>query len=263
LSQSASSREVLLSRTLVQLTDTLVEGFDVIDLFTLLTTRCVEILDVSVACLLLPQANDRLGIAASSSEAKYVLEVLEAQSDEGPGPDCYRSGQTHVAADLTTSYEKWPRFAPRAVEAGFRAVLALPMRLRGQTIGVLSLFKVSEGLMDEGDMNAAQSLADIASIAIVHHRADLDLRVLNDQLRQALNSRIVIEQAKGVVSERLGVDMTEAFSLLRTYARNNGRLLSEVARDVVDDTLHPNPFRQLPIQATRDLGTARAESEDP
>ena len=237
--ETLSSREVMLTRTLVQLADTLVEGFDVVDLFTFLAARCVEILDVAAAGLMLPQTNGALGIVASSSEAMQVLEAFEAQSDEGPCPDCYRSGQPIINLDLATAHRRWPRFTPLALAAGFRSVHALPMHVRSETIGALNLFRANEGRMDESDVNAAQSLADIASIAILQYRADLDLRALNDQLSSALNSRIVIEQAKGIVGERSGIEMSEAFTLLRTYARNNGRRLADVAKDVIDGTLRP------------------------
>jgi GAF domain-containing protein len=237
--ETLSSREVVLTRTLVQLADTLVEGFDVVDLFTFLAARCVEILDVAAAGLMLPQTNGTLGIVASSSEAMQILETFEAQSDEGPCPDCYRSGQPIINLDLATAHRRWPRFTPLALAAGFRSVHALPMHVRSETIGALNLFRANEGRMDESDVNAAQSLADIASIAILQYRADLDLRALNDQLSSALNSRIVIEQAKGIVGERSGIEMSEAFTLLRTYARNNGRRLADVAKDVIDGTVRP------------------------
>ncbi len=237
--ETLSSREVVLTRTLVQLADTLVEGFDVVDLFTFLAARCVEILDVAAAGLMLPQTNGTLGIVASSSEAMQILETFEAQSDEGPCPDCYRSGQPIINLDLATAHRRWPRFTPLALAAGFRSVHALPMHVRSETIGALNLFRANEGRMDESDVNAAQSLADIASIAILQYRADLDLRALNDQLSSALNSRVVIEQAKGIVGERSGIEMSEAFTLLRTYARNNGRRLADVAKDVIDGTVRP------------------------
>ncbi len=239
MAEALLSRETLLTRTLVKLADTLVEGFDVVDLFTFLADRCVEILDVAAAGLMLPQANGELGIVASSSEAMHVLEVFEAQSNEGPCPDCYRTGQPIVNLDLATAHDRWPRFTPRALAAGFRSVHAMPMHLRNDTIGALNLFRTHEGRMDESDVSAAQSLADIASIAILQYRADIDLRALNDQLTYALNSRIVIEQAKGIVGERSGIDMAQAFSLLRNYARNNGRRLLDIAREVIDGTLRP------------------------
>ena len=237
MSESLSSREALLTRTLVQLADTLVEGFDIVDLFTFLSMRCVEILDVEAAGLMLPESNGELAIVASSSEAMHVLEAFEAQSDEGPCPDCYRSGEPVINVDLTTAYDKWPRFTPRALEAGFRSVHALPMRLRKETIGVLNLFRTHEGRLDEADLNAAQSLADLASIAIVHHRTNLDLRALNDQLTHALNSRIVIEQAKGMVAERESLNMEQAFYALRNHARNHNLLLVDVAEAVIDGSL--------------------------
>jgi GAF domain-containing protein len=204
LTEPLSSREVLLTRTLVQLADTLVEGFDIVDLVTFLAVRCVEILDVAAAGLMLPQTNGELGIVASSSEAMYILEAFEAQSNEGPCPDCYRSGRPIVNLDLVAAHGRWPRFTPRALAAGFRSVHALPMHVRNDTIGALNLFRTREGTMDENDVNAAQSLADVASIAILQYGADIDLRALNDQLSSALNSRIVIEQAKGIIGERSG-----------------------------------------------------------
>ena len=239
MTEALLSREVLLTRTLVKLADTLVEGFDIVDLFTFLADRCVEILDVAAAGLMLPQTNGELGIVASSSEAMHVLEAFEAQSNEGPCPDSYRSGQPIVNLDLATAHDRWPRFSPRALAAGFRSVHAMPMHLRNDTIGALNLFRTHEGRMDESDVNAAQSLADVASIAILQYRADIDLRALNEQLTYALNSRIVIEQAKGIVGERSGIDMAQAFSLLRNYARNNGRRLLDIAREVIDGTLRP------------------------
>jgi GAF domain-containing protein len=242
LTEAHSSREVLLTRTLVKLADTLVEGFDIVDLFTFLADRCVEILDVAAAGLMLPRTNGELGIVASSSEAMHILEAFEAQSNEGPCPDCYRTGQPVVNLDLATAHGRWPRFTPRALVAGFRSVHALPMRLRNDTIGALNLFRTHEGRMSESDVNAAQSLADVASIAILQYRIDIDLRALNDQLSYALNSRIVIEQAKGIVGERSGIDMAQAFTLLRSYARNNGRRLADVARQVIDGTLRPESF---------------------
>jgi GAF domain-containing protein len=239
LTETLSAREVLLTRTLVQLADTLVDDFDISELLTFLANRCVEILDVAAAGLMLPQASGELGVVAASSEAMHILEAFEEQSKEGPCPDCYRSGQPIINLDLATAHSRWPRFTPRALAAGFRSVHALPMHLRDETIGTLNLFRVHEGKMDESDVNAAQALADVATIAILQYRTALDLRVLNDQLSYALNSRVVIEQAKGIIGERSGIQMEQAFSLLRTYARKHNYRLADVARDIVDGTLHP------------------------
>lgn len=230
-------REAVLARTLVELADTLVEDFDVVELLTLLTDRCVDVLDVTAAGLLLAAPGGDLRVMASSSEAMRLVELFELQTDEGPCLDCYRTGQPVVNKDLSRMNSRWPRFAPRAIAAGFTSVHALPMRLRGLTIGALNLFRATEGTVDDADADAAQALADVATIAILQHRATLETQVVNKQLTQALNSRIVIEQAKGVVGERENLTMEQAFTLLRSYARNHNLRLVEVARGVVDGVL--------------------------
>lgn len=230
-------REAVLARTLVELADTLVEDFDVVELLTLLTDRCVDVLDVTAAGLLLAAPGGDLRVMASSSEAMRLVELFELQTDEGPCLDCYRTGQPVVNKDLSRMNSRWPRFAPRAIAAGFTSVHALPMRLRGLTIGALNLFRATEGTVDDADADAAQALADVATIAILQHRATLETQVVNNQLTQALNSRIVIEQAKGVVGERENLTMEQAFTLLRSYARNHNLRLVEVARGVVDGVL--------------------------
>ncbi len=230
-------REAVLARTLVELADTLVEDFDVVELLTLLTDRCVDVLDVTAAGLLLAAPGGDLRVMASSSDAMRLLELFALQTDEGPCLDCYRTGQPVVNKNLSTMNGRWPRFAPRAIAAGFASVHALPMRLRGSTIGALNLFRASEGTLDEADADAAQALADVATIAILQHRATLETQVLNNQLTQALNSRIVIEQAKGMVSEREALTMEQAFTLLRNHARNHNLRLVDLARGVVDGTV--------------------------
>jgi hypothetical protein len=207
-------REALLARTLVELADTLVDDFDVVELLTLLTDRCVEVLDVSAAGLMLVAPDGGLRVVASSSDAMRVLELFEVQSEEGPCMDSYRTGRAVVNEDLAAGTERWPRFAPVALEAGFRSVHALPMRLR------------------EGDVHAAQAFADVATIAILQHRAVAEAQVLNEQLHHALNSRIAIEQAKGMISAGAAIDMEAAFARLRAFARNHNRRLVDVARDV-------------------------------
>ncbi len=221
----------------MELADTLVADFDVVELLTLLAGRCVDVLDVGAAGLLLAAPNGDLRVMASSSEAVRVLELFELQSEEGPCLDCYRSGQPVVNQDLATVDGRWPRFVAEALATGFRSVHALPMRLRGTVIGALNLFHTNSGEMRRADVEAAQALADVATIAILQHRATLEVQVLNERLNQALNSRIVIEQAKGMVAERDQVDMEEAFVALRSYARNHNLRLADVARDVIAGTL--------------------------
>jgi GAF domain-containing protein len=230
-------REAKLVRTLVELADTLVAEFDVVDLLTLLTDRCVDVLDVGAAGIMLVAPEGDLRVMASSSETMRVLELFELQAQEGPCLDCYRSGQPVVNQELTTLDGRWPRFAQEAIAAGFRSVHAMPMRLRGAVIGALNLFHVQPGEMRAADVDAAQALADVATIAILQHRATLEAQVLNEQLNHALNSRIVIEQAKGVVAERQGLNMDEAFATLRNHARNHNLRLAAVAREVVAGTL--------------------------
>lgn len=230
-------REAMLARTLVRLADTLVADFDVIELLTLLTDCCVDVLDVGAAGIMLVAPEGDLRVMASSSEAMRVLELFEIQAQEGPCLDCYRTGQPIVNQDLATVNGRWPRFASEALAAGFQSVHALPMRLRGSVIGALNLFRSTPGELRDADVEAAQALADVATIALLQHRAALQAQVVNDQLNHALNSRIVIEQAKGMIAERQGFNMEQAFATLRNHARNHNLRLVDVAANVINGTL--------------------------
>jgi GAF domain-containing protein len=225
-----------LVRTLVELADTLVADFDVVDLLTLLTDRCVEVLGVGAAGLMLVSPEGDLRVMASSSEAMRMLELFEVQAQEGPCLDCFRTGTPISSSDLAGE-TRWAQFTSETLQAGFQSVQALPMRLRGAVVGALNLFNTERGVMSETDILAAQALADVATIALLQHRAAAEAQVLNEQLHYALNSRIVIEQAKGMVADRGRLNMEQAFSLLRTYARGNNLRLVDVARDVIDGTL--------------------------
>jgi GAF domain-containing protein len=231
------SREATLARTLVELADTLVADFDVVEVLTLLTDGCVDVLDVGAAGLMLVAPEGDLRVMASSSEAMRLLELFELQSEEGPCLDCYRTGQPVVNQNLATTDGRWPRFAAEALAAGFHSVHALPMRLRGTVIGALNLFHIHPGEMRQADVDAAQALADVATIAILQHRAALEAQVVNEQLSHALNVRIVIEQAKGMVAEREGLNMEQAFSALRSHAQNHNLRLADVAYGVIEGTL--------------------------
>jgi transcriptional regulator with GAF, ATPase, and Fis domain len=226
----------LLSDTFVELTDTLVAGFDVIDFLHMLTSRSAQLLDVDAAGLLLADPRGELRIVAASSEVARLIELFQIQNDEGPCLDCFRTGQPVHAADLATAAQRWPRFAPAARQAGFAAVQALPMRLREQVIGALNLFRAGPGAFATADIRVGQALADVATIGLLHERGMRRSDTLNEQLQTALNSRVVIEQAKGKLAERLGVDMDQAFSLLRDFARARNRRLSELAQALVDGT---------------------------
>lgn len=230
-------REALLAQTLVQLADTLVQDFDVVDMLTLLVDRCVEILDVDASGLMLANSGGDLRVLAASSEVMRVLELFELQAQEGPCLDAYRSGARVSSDDLTQDPERWPRFAAAALQVDFTSVHALPLRLRGTVIGALNLFRAAPGALDAADIDAGQALADIATIAILQYRATFEAQTVATQLKRALDSRIVIEQAKGVVAERTGVDMQQAFLALRSHARTNNLRLETVARSVIDQTL--------------------------
>jgi transcriptional regulator with GAF, ATPase, and Fis domain len=226
----------LLSDTFVELTDTMVAGFDVIEFLHVLTDRSVQLLDVDAAGLLLADPRGELRVVAASSEAARLIELFQIQNDEGPCLDCYRSGVPTHAADLAAEAGRWPRFAPAAQAAGFSAVQALPMRLREQVIGALNLFRAGPGTLVTADIRIGQALADVATISLLHERGMRRSETLNEQLQTALNSRVVIEQAKGKLAERLGVDMDQAFGLLRDFARARNRRLSELAHAFVDGT---------------------------
>jgi GAF domain-containing protein len=247
-------KEGLLARTLVELADTLVADFDVVELLTRLADRCVEVLEVAAAGLMLVSADGDLRVMASSSETLRILELFELQSHEGPCLDCYLSGTPVMNQDLAMANEHWPRFSPEAIAAGFRSVHALPMRLRGTIIGALNLFHVEPGEMRQADVDAAQALADVATIAILQHRAALEAQVVNQQLEHALNSRIVLEQAKGMVAEREKINMEQAFSALRRHARHHNLRLVDVAEAIIGGA--------LPASALDGVRPARRAEDD-
>jgi len=247
------TRESLLIATLVELADNLVDNFDVIDVLTVLSHRCVQAVDVDAAGVMLASPGGELQFVASSSESMRVLELFQIQSDEGPCVDCFKGGTAIVNHALTVPDEHWPLFTPRAMAHGFRSVHCLPMRLRGRTIGALNLFRTHEGRLFDDDVLLAQGLADVATIAILQHQSSLDARILNEQLTFALNSRITIEQAKGMVSQATACDMDQAFGRLRTHARNRNLKLTDVASSVVsgvlgfddlDHAITPTPARK-------------------
>jgi transcriptional regulator with GAF, ATPase, and Fis domain len=231
------SRETDIVRTFVSLASSLANGNDVVDLLSELTADCARLLDVASAGLLLADRRGVLHVMAGSSEATRNLELFQLQRDEGPCLDCYRSGQAVIVEDLTAEAAKWPQFAEAALEVGFRSVHALPMRLRDTVLGGLGLFGTAVGALGEDDLQLGQALADVSSLAIVQATEATDQETLNRQLQGALDSRIVVEQAKGILSERAGLDMEQAFNQLRRFSRDHNRRLSEVAKALVARTL--------------------------
>jgi GAF domain-containing protein len=223
-----------LTRTFVDLADTLVDDFDVIELLHVLTSRCVDLLEVDAAGVMLADAHGRLRLVAASSERARLLELIELQGAEGPCLDAFRTGRQVSYVDTCTGSAPWPPFASHARAEGFSSMHALPMRLRRQVIGALNLFARAPVQLPAEDVRVAQAFADIATIGILQERLVKEREVLAAQLQTALDSRVVIEQAKGILAERLGLDMDTAFSTLRDAARRANRRLSEVARDVIE-----------------------------
>jgi len=226
----------LLAETFVDLTDTMAAGPDGTGFLHVLTSRSVQLLDISAAVLLLADPDGPLRVAAASSETARLLELFQLQARQGPCLDCYHTGQPVTAADLATA-QRWPQFAAAAARhAGFTAVQALPMRLREQVIGTLNLYRATPGPFDPADVYVGQALADVATISLLHERSMRHSEILTGQLQTALNSRVIIEQAKGILAERLSLDMNHAFSLLRDAARSRNLRLSDLARALVDGT---------------------------
>jgi GAF domain-containing protein len=222
-----------LAATFVELADTLVDDFDALEMLHVLTARSVELLGAAAAGLLLRDEGEKLQLVVSSSEEAQELEVFQLQENEGPCWDCYHTGEPLFVPRLADAQDRWPSFVPAAAAAGFTSVIALPMRLRGQIIGGLNLFGTGERPpIREQDLPAAQSLADAATIAILQDRLARGRDILNEQLQSALTSRIVVEQAKGVLSRHLNVTTVEAFEVLRSRARSTRRRLSDLAEEV-------------------------------
>ncbi|ORB66702.1 GAF and ANTAR domain-containing protein [Mycolicibacterium tusciae] len=234
-----ASRETRVLDAVVSLVDTLLEDFDVVDLLTELTERCAQLLDVEAAGFLLVDPLNQLRLLAATTEQAHELELFQLQADEGPCVDCYSTGQPVSVADLTVAAERWPRFVPAALDAGFASVHAVPMRAAGIVLGALGLFGSGSGELNDADRLVAQTLAHIACVAILQEHAPTPSTVI-PQLRSALASRVIVEQAKGYLREALDVSVEEAFRLVRAYARANGEHLTEVAQRLMTDR-HARP----------------------
>ncbi|MFI0960157.1 ANTAR domain-containing protein [Streptomyces sp. NPDC021080] len=238
-------RNQQLTEVFVEVADSLIEDFDVIDFLQNLSRRCVELLDVAAVGILLADENDRLHLLAASDEHTRLLELFALQHDQGPCVECYRDGRPHVRISLTDpeAAARWPQFTRSAQDIGFVATNALPLRLRGRIIGTLSLFQNDPSPLAAQDLDLAQALADVATIAILQQRTLAHSEAERDQLQYALNSRIVIEQVKGVLAERWQMTVDEAFGIFRAYARAHSRKLSELARAITDGTQDTDVIR--------------------
>ena len=246
------AREALTARAFVELVDTLVGDFDVIDVLTGLTGRCVELLGASAAGVLLADADGTLRVIGASTDQINLLELFQVQNQQGPCLDAYRTGRVVINADMTVG-SPWPVFAAFATAAGFPSVCAIPLRLKTLILGCLNLFMSDPVGLSDADVALAQALADVASIAIVQDQATRESAIREGHLQHALQSRIAIEQAKGMIAERARLDMDQAFQRLRSYARNHNRGLTEVAEAISSGTLAidslstpPDPNRRPP-----------------
>jgi GAF domain-containing protein len=244
------SREQDLLAAFIEFSDTLVDDYDVVEFLHRLAERCVEIADVTEAGIMLADRDGLLRYVASSSERMRLIELFELQHEEGPCVDAYRTGLAVQSASTEDASTRWPRFGPHALDVGFQAMAAVPMRLRANVIGALNLFSLPPEPLSPDDQRVAQALADIATIGILQERALSDGHIVVTQLQAALESRVVIEQAKGIVAERNHITVDVAFELLRGYARNHNRLLSQTAGAVIDGTLSADaltaPSREQP-----------------
>lgn len=234
---AGETRERRLVEAFVSLADALVLGYDIVDLLHFLVERTVDLLDAADAGILVTDGSGQPGvIIASTREDAHLIELLQAA--EGPGIDAHASGEPVPVENLARVDERWADFASGGLSLGYRSVHAVPLRLREHVLGSLTVFRTGTGFLSNQDATLVQALADVASVSIVHERAIRAADIVRDQLQHALNSRIVIEQAKGVIVHTEHVDMDEAFRRIRARARNSGQLLSEVARSIVDRAQH-------------------------
>lgn len=223
------------TQTFVELADTLVADFDLMEFLHTLTDRCVELLDADAAGLLLADQRGSLRLVAASTDRVQVMELFQLQGDEGPCMDCFRSGEVVTVSDVSdpAAARRWPRFTAAATDMGYPGVHAIPMALRADTLGTLNLFRTAPGGLDRATARLAKALVDVATIGILQERAVHHREMVVEQLQTALNTRVAIEQAKGVLAERHGVTPDEAFAWLRRHARSHSRGLADLAAEVI------------------------------
>jgi GAF domain/ANTAR domain len=247
---TTTPRETRVLAAVVGLVDSLLADFDVVELLTELTEQCAQLLEIPSAGLLLADPGRQLHLMAATSEKTRDLELFQLQAEEGPCLDCYATGEPVSVPDLDAEVHRWPRFVPAATQAGFASMHAVPMRAAGTVLGALALFGIQTGELDEADLLLAQTLSHIACVAILQEIPPAPATVL-PRLRTALVSRMVVEQAKGYLRERLDLPLEDAFILMRGYARTQGVHLTEVARRLI----HDRAARQLILQAMRSFAS--------
>jgi len=245
---TGQSREERLNAAFVTVADTLIEDYDVVDLLHTLVQECTEILDAQAGGLMLADAEGELQLLASTSEGVGLVEVMQLDAGVGPCVECYTTGTAISVSDIGESGDTWPAFRAAALAQGFLSVHATPLRLRGDVIGAMNLFGTSVGALTRRDADVAQALADVATIGILQERVNRQSHFVSEQLQRALDTRILVEQAKGVLAEAGGLDVDEAFRALRSYARDHNMVLRNVAEAVVN--------RRIDVLAAKDRRSA-------
>lgn len=235
--QSAMRREDDIVRTMLRLADTMVADYDELELLKDLVDSCVRILDADTAGIALGRG-DRLGFVIATSEDMKTIGLFQAEQQQGPCLSAYRSCETVHSADLEADgHERWPTWTPRALELGFRSAEAFPMQLRGEAIGALNVYASRKRRLNDRDRLVGRAFADMATIGLLRERASVQDRIVRGQLQRALDSRVVIEQAKGILLQRHGITPQEAFDRLRRHARSHQQKLAETCRAVIEDQL--------------------------
>lgn len=241
-----ASRESRLNAAFVTLADTLTADYDVDNLLQTLVTECTEILEVQAGGLMLADADRNLQVMASTDENSNIVELMQLSSGTGPCIQCFVTGTVVSVPDIEESDGSWPLFRDAALQEGFRSVHAVPMSLRGETIGTMNLFGTTTGALTERDAETAQALADVATIGILHERVVSHANIVTEQLQRALDSRVVIEQAKGIIAQATGKSMHESFNILRRYARNNNLTLRTASENFTARVVNPSAITYMP-----------------
>ena len=244
-----TSREARLNSAFVTVADTLTANYDVVDLLHTLVTECTAIVGATAGGLMLADPAGRLQLVASTDESAELVELMQLAAGAGPCLDCFATGTAVSVLDIDTGGDAWPDFRVAALEQGYRSVHATPMKLRGQVIGTMNLFQASATSLSDRDAAVVQALADVATIGVLQQRIATESQVVAEQLQKALDSRVLIEQAKGALSQALGMSMDQAFVALRAYARNHNVTLSALSSSITSRELSAQEVVAQPSSA--------------
>jgi GAF domain-containing protein len=255
---TAGSREERINDAFVRVAGTLVESYDILDLLSTLMHACTDLLDVQAAGILLVDSTGQLELVASTSEEAEIVEVMIVAAGAGPCVDCFKTGAVVSVADIDTDAAEWPRFRRSALDQGFRAAHATPLRVHGEVIGAMNLLSTEAGALSARDSQLAQALADVATVGILHERSFREPGIVPAQLHLALDTRILVEQAKGVLAEVRSCSMTDAFTALREYARDHDVSMRETAQGVVDGSIPAETLGQTKPKTSGKTATTTA-----